>query len=167
MSSTIGIGGCSRSGKTTLAELLSWHYRTNNQRVIVLHQDDFVKKISDIPLVKDRTDWDTPLSIDFDFLLDSIAFFYKKCDVLIVEGLYTFYDPRLVVVYRHRIFCEISEKTFLERRTAETRWGREPDWFVRHVWDSFQKYGQPETDDNLRIVSGEEEFDLKKILRLY
>lgn len=157
----IGIGGCSCSGKTTLAEALAWHYRTLNKTAIVLHQDDFVRRTSDIPRIKDRTDWETPASIDFGRLDLAVRFFEQHFEVVLVEGLFAFADAALGQSYDFSFFVEITQSTFQTRRTSATRWGAEPDWFVQHVWDSFLKYGQP-TASAIR-VSGEQPFDVKAI----
>ncbi|MEL6252490.1 MAG: hypothetical protein AAFR87_10815, partial [Bacteroidota bacterium] len=58
----IGIGGLSRSGKTKLAKRVKGLYK--EQKVILLHQDDFVKAEEDIPLIQNHIDWEVPESID-------------------------------------------------------------------------------------------------------
>ena len=152
----IGIGGCSRAGKTTLAELIMWHYRKLNFRVIAIHQDDYVKRIRDIPLINEETDWETPDSIDFDLLEKSISFHRTKFDVIVLEGILTFASAELNKHFDRAFFIEISLDTFLKRRKAETRWGEEPDWYLEHVWASFQLFGQPPTTlEKLVKLSGE------------
>ncbi|TAF94471.1 MAG: hypothetical protein EAZ14_05445 [Runella slithyformis] len=157
----IGIGGCSRSGKTTLAEALVWHYRNLNQTAIALHQDDFVRRVADIPRVADRTDWETPASLDFDKLSQTVGFCAQHFDVVVVEGLFAFANAPLLEWYQHTFFVEISETTFKKRRAAEQRWGVEPDWFVQYVWDSFLKYGQPPAFT--ARLSGENPFEIATI----
>ena len=158
----IAIGGCSRSGKTTLAEALVWHYRNQNQTAVALHQDDFVRKTSDIPLIQDRTDWETPASIDFDKLAQTVQFYSAHFEVIVVEGLFAFANSDLNERYDYGLFVEISKTTFRTRRAAETRWGKEPAWFINHVWDSFQKYGQPPL--SAWQVNGEQAYDLAAIV---
>jgi nicotinamide/nicotinate riboside kinase len=157
----VGIGGCSCSGKTTLAEALVWHYRTQNKTAIALHQDDFVRKTSDIPLINDRTDWEVPASMDFEKMEAVVGFFQQHFEVVIVEGLFAFAFEPLCQLYDHCFFVEISEEVFKQRRKAAQRWGAEPDWFVQYVWDSFLKHGQPPT--TAKCVSGEMPFEIDKI----
>ena len=176
----IGIGGCSRSGKSTLAEDLTWHYRCHNLRTIVLRQDDFVIRTDDIPVIKGQSDWDNPLSIDFELVIETYKFLKNRFDIIIIDGLFAFYNNDLNRLYDKRILVEISEATFRTRRQAETRWGREPDWFIDHVWESYLKFGiydnrlqignsggsiviPDQQNDHLKI-SGEVPFELYKII---
>ncbi len=176
----IGIGGCSRSGKSTLAEDLTWHYRCHNLRTIVLRQDDFVIKTDDIPVIKGQSDWDSPLSIDFELMIETYKFLKNRFDVIIIDGLFAFYDNDLNKLYDKRILVEISETTFRTRRQAETRWGQEPDWFIDHVWESYLTFGITHNIDvkypsegfkpseGLHYfylkISGESPFELDKII---
>ncbi|ESA43675.1 hypothetical protein GE21DRAFT_3485 [Neurospora crassa] len=52
----IGISGCSSSGKTTLARLL----RDIFPNTFILHEDDFYKPESEIPMKEGLTNWDCP-----------------------------------------------------------------------------------------------------------
>jgi len=157
----IGIGGCSCSGKTTLAEALVWHYRTLNKTAIVLHQDDFVLRPTDIPLIKGRPDWETPASIDFERLDLGVRFFQQHFEIVLVEGLFAFANAALSQSYDFSFFVEITQSAFQTRRSATTRWGAEPDWFVQHVWCSFLKYGS--SPILATCVSGEQPFDIETI----
>jgi nicotinamide/nicotinate riboside kinase len=159
------IGGCSRSGKSTLASDLVWYFRNHNKRAIVLMQDDFVFRINDIPLINDRTDWDTPASLDFELMRQTILYFSQSFDVVILEGHFVFSDSKLIQLFDRQIFIKIPQQTFIQRRATETRWGQEPDWFVSHVWDSFLEYGQPSLSNiNLLTISGEKPFEMEKIV---
>ncbi len=160
----IGIGGCSRSGKTTLAADLVWYFRNQNKRAIAVSQDDFVFRVGDIPLINDRTDWDTPASLNFALMYQTISYLSQYFEVIILEGNFVFTDWNLNQLFDFHLFTQISESTFRQRRAAETRWGVEPDWFISHVWDSFLKFGQPPlVETNLLVVSGEVPFELEKI----
>ena len=65
----IGIGGVSRSGKSTLAALIYRLYTEGGQTAIVLAQDDFVFPTEQIPKIRngseEEIDWEIPESIDF------------------------------------------------------------------------------------------------------
>ena len=176
----IGIGGCSRSGKSTLAEDLTWYYRCHNLRTIVLRQDDFVIKTDVIPTIKGQPDWDSPLSVDSELMIETYKFLKNRFDVIIIDGLFAFHNADLNRLYDKRIFVEILETTFRARRQVETRWGQEPDWFIDHVWESYLKFGiydnrlqigdigvsitnSDQQNDYLKI-SGESPFELDKII---
>jgi len=161
----VGIGGRSRSGKTTLAEALVWHERTQNNRAIALHQDDFVKRIYDIPLIQGEIDWETPASIDFESLKKTISFLKTDFDFIVVEGFLPFADAELNAMYDGRFFTTISEETFRLRKATDDRWGEIPAWYINHIWESFQKYGQPPTDlPPLMEVNGEKPYNMDEIL---
>ncbi len=160
----IGIGGCSRSGKSTLARDLVWHFRNQNKRAITLSQDDFVLNINDIPTINDRTDWDSPASLNFELMYQTVAYLNQYFEVVILEGHFVFSDFNLKQLFDYQIFIQLSEITFRQRRAAETRWGQEPGWFVSHVWNSFIEYGQPSfLDTNLLTISGEKPFKIDTI----
>ena len=69
MSRIIGIGGCSRSGKSTLARRIK--ERFSDLCVLILDMDDFVLPKDQIPKIKDRTDWELPASVDFKKLIQA------------------------------------------------------------------------------------------------
>ncbi|WP_462252016.1 AAA family ATPase [Ekhidna sp.] len=151
MSRIIGIGGCSRSGKSTLARRIK--ERFSDLRVLILDMDDFVLPEDQIPKIKDLTDWELPASVDFKKLIQAVKTNQEDHDIIIVEGILIFAYTALLDLFDTTIFIEISKETFLDRRKRETRWGEEPDWFIEHVWESHLKYGTYKKTDI--IVSGE------------
>jgi nicotinamide/nicotinate riboside kinase len=161
----IGIGGVSRSGKSTLANLLVTHFRKNGQKAIIFHQDDFVFSETKIPKIRNRTDWESPQSIDFQLYKEVLELFQERFDVVIAEGLFAFYDDTINELYNHKFLVKISKRTFLIRRAMDTRWGYEPTWFIDHVWLSYLKYGKPKPELKVINLSGEDEFDMKTVIR--
>jgi nicotinamide/nicotinate riboside kinase len=161
----IGIGGVSRSGKSTLANLLVTHFRKNGKKAIIFHQDDFVFPETKIPKIRHRTDWESPQSIDFQLYKEVLELFEERFDVVIAEGLFAFYDEATNQLYDHKFLVKISKRTFLIRRAMDTRWGYEPTWFIDHVWLSYLRYGKPNSQLKVMNVSGEDEFDMKKIIK--
>ncbi len=162
----IGIGGVSRSGKSTLANLLVTYFRKTGKKAIIFHQDDFVFPETQIPKIKNKTDWESPQSIDFEQYREVIELFRTRFDVVIAEGLFAFYDEGINQLYDKKFHVKISKRTFLIRRAMDIRWGYEPTWFIDHVWQSFLKYGKPRKDlKGIVSVSGEDEFDMEKIIK--
>ena len=139
----IAIGGISQSGKSTLAHWLSKQLGD----CPVLSQDDHVMPKDQIPKVRDRIDWECPESIDWTAWASTIQQ-HQHHDYLIIEGLMVFWQEPVIPDFR--FWLGLDKTTFLERRRKETRWGPEPEWFLEHVWQSFIRYGQPPTDQNLK-----------------
>ena len=74
-------------------------------------------------------------------LFDLVEEFNRRFDVVIVDGLFAFYDPKLNTLYDKRLFIKISKRSFFIRKVADNRWGYIPTWFVDHIWKSFLKFG--------------------------
>lgn len=166
----IGIGGASRSGKTSLAILIKTILENNGQTAIVLGQDDYAfPEESDIPKIKHRVDWERPESIDFEWYKKDIFSKQKEYQNVIAEGLFNFYDADINALFDVNFFTQISKKTFLERKKVDTRWGIEPNWYIEHIWKSYLKYGRTILEDsyaNVVVLSGESEFNAKWIARI-
>lgn len=139
----IGIGGVSRSGKTTRALELQAQYQQQGKTVAVLHQDDYTQPKKKIPRVRYKIDWEHPGSMDFRRFEQAILDAQQAHDVVIAEGILAFYDPAVNALFDERIFMEIDRETFLERRSKEVRWGREPRWYLEYVWESYLRWGLP------------------------
>ncbi|MCA0365103.1 MAG: hypothetical protein U0V04_11555 [Spirosomataceae bacterium] len=162
----IGIGGPSRSGKSTLANLLVTHFRKTGKKAIIFHQDDFVFPETQIPKIRNKTDWESPLSIDHSLLYEVVADFKSRFDVVIVDGFFAFHDPWLNSLYDKRIFVKISKRTFIIRKSADSRWGYVPTWYIDHIWQAYLKEGKPSLNKkDYFIASGEDEFDLDAVFK--
>ena len=122
MGLVIGIGGASRSGKTSLAnrlqnKLLAYGTCT------VLHQDDYIRPIPEIPLIRGEVDWEHPDSLDYPHLRSLVRDAAAAHDFVIVEGFMLYPDPELTALCDVHVFCEIDKETFLERRRKDHRYG--------------------------------------------
>ncbi|KAK9332530.1 P-loop containing nucleoside triphosphate hydrolase protein [Lipomyces starkeyi] len=70
----IGVSGPSSSGKSTLARLLRYVLLKS----FILHEDDFYKPETEIPVVNGIEDWDCPEAIDFMALRAAIDYIKKN-----------------------------------------------------------------------------------------
>ena len=164
MAIVVGIGGVSRAGKTFLAELIS---QNNTARIVkTLAQDEFVKPIDEIPLIKGHIDWESPASIDFPRFKNAIISAAKESDIVIAEGLLSVYDPEIVNLFSKIIFISLSRDEFKRRKQNDLRWGTEPEWYIQHIWKSYLRFGQCHSDKaDILMLSGEEDFNLEEVLK--
>lgn len=164
MAIVVGIGGVSRAGKTFLAQLIS----QNLSSVIIktLPQDDFVKPVDEIPLINGHIDWESPESIDFPRYKNAIVAASEISDIVIAEGLLSVYNPDIVQLFDKIIFITLSFTEFNRRKQNDLRWGKEPDWYIQHIWKSYLRYGQrPSNNDNTLLIDGEFNFNIEKVLK--
>ncbi len=133
------IGGVSRSGKSTLAQQLASALGNS----AYLEQDFFVKPEEELPIIQDRIDWDHPDSVDWMSWKNAIRNNLENYAWVIAEGIYAFSDEEINAASHFSIELSIDKETFLEERRKEIRWGEEPEWFLEHVWQAHQKYGNP------------------------
>ena len=48
---------------------------------------------------------------------------------------------------------------FYKRKREDTRWGKEPDWYIDYIWDSYLKYGRlRDSDSKTLYVHGTEDW---------
>lgn len=129
------ISGYSQSGKSLLA---SWLVEVLPS-VVHLEQDKYVLPQSQIPTIRDRTDWETPESIDWDSWKKSIKKELKRCKYVIAEGLFVRHDEASVQQASLILQLTVTQKLFFQRRKQDPRWGQEPEWYLEYVWESHQK----------------------------
>ena len=141
----IAIGGVSRSGKSTLAQNLQTMIGGNSTHI---EQDDYIVAPEALPKIKDRTDWESPFSIDWSRFETSIQQASHNYAVVTVTGFLVFYQATINVLYDHRFLIRLDYDQFLERRAQDTRWqhlepGTEQRWYQEHVWASYLRFGKP------------------------
>ena len=155
----IGIGGMSRSGKTTLAQEIASNYPYGTACVLSL--DDYAVPEKDIPMINDMIDWEHPESIDFDrFYLDAVDN-NKEYDLVLVEGFLVFLHEPLRKAFNMKICLTISKQEFERRRKEQYT---EPQWYLDHIWDSYHRYqGRYEEECDL-LLDGAGDVDLVPIV---
>ncbi len=148
----IGIGGVSTAGKTTTASIIRNLFPF--KRVSILCQDDFVKDVNLIPRVADRVDWEHPDSIDHERLLSAVMVEREMNEIVIAEGLMIFYTEALRKIFDRKIFVSIDYDTFMQRKAFDNRWGHEPEWYIRHIWESYLNFGRIEASAEVLFLDG-------------
>ncbi|KAI9827216.1 MAG: Uridine kinase [Thelocarpon impressellum] len=173
--SIIGIAGSSGSGKTSLAvEIVS---ALDRPWVVILSMDSFYKPLTPPQLelaFRNEYDLDVPTAIDFDLLVAKLrelkhgkraeipVYSFEKHarlekttsiyspHVLILEGIYALYDPRVTELLDMKIFAEADADTCLARRITRDVRARGRDiegvikqWFA-FVKPNFEKHVDPQ-----------------------
>ncbi len=134
----IAIGGISRAGKTTMARKILNYFPESKK--VILHQDDYVNAGYDIPQINERINWEVPESIDFVRLKYDFNWMSEHLDVVILEGIFALYDEDMNRTFDKKLFVDLGYNKFIDRKSMDNRWGYEPDWYIQHIWDSYQKY---------------------------
>ncbi|MCF6183694.1 MAG: AAA family ATPase [Bacteroidales bacterium] len=159
----IGIGGCSNSGKSALAEKIDNFF--NVRKVKVLCQDDFVKRRDFLTEINGHIDWELPSTIKFDEYLNAVKKAAEKNDLVICEGLFAFWFDELNELYNKKIFLKLDKKTFFERKQKDLRWGKEPDWYIEHIRQSYLKYGQLNLPkENTLFIDASKNIDFDEVI---
>ena len=158
----IGIGGISTAGKSKLASRLKEYF--SDKKVSVLCQDNYAMPTPQIPKINGHTNWEIPESLDFDKFYHIILEEKKANNIVIAEGLFVFYEKRLLDIFDKKIFMFISKETFLERKSADFRWGKEPEWYMEYIWDSHHNYcNVDDFTQNTLILSGENHLKFNEV----
>jgi len=162
----IAIGGVSRAGKSTLAKLLKVECEKLGKKVSIVERDKYVFAEKRIPKIRDKTDWESPASIDFKKFHKAIQKAKKEYDYVITEGLLVYHNPSVNITYDKNIFIEIPKTLFVERKNIDLRWGStpEPKWYIDHIWKSYQRFGKVNLPAEFLRLSGKQKFDLAKVL---
>lgn len=160
----LAIGGVSNAGKSTLAAEIQKYLPEKN--IVVICQDDFVADEKNFPMINGRPDWEHPESIDHEGFMQSILKHLKQDHLVIAEGLLVFHRPETRQLFDKGIFIEIERHTFLQRKNNDFRWGPQPDWYLRHIWESYLKYGQAlNCSFPLLRIRGDQPFDMTDIMQ--
>lgn len=158
----VAIAGVSQAGKSTLAGKLRAALGANLSTVLC--QDDFVRDPEAIPAVKDHIDWEHPDSIDHEKFRHAIVAEAGRNQYVIVEGLMVLWDSETRRLFDKCIFIEIDKPTFIKRKSADDRWGIEPEWYVEHIWQSYLRFGQTPESQECHVVNGCQPIDLQQII---
>ncbi|KAF7947760.1 hypothetical protein EAE96_008839 [Botrytis aclada] len=173
--SIIGIAGSSGSGKSTLSHAII--SQMNLPWVCILSMDSFYKSLDAEGSRKaflNEYDFDSPDAIDFDRLVEilqdlkagkraeiPIYSFAKHArekettsiyspHVLILEGIFALYDPRVLELLDMKVFCQADGDTCLSRRILRdvAERGRDIEGVIKQwfgfVKPNFQRYVEPQ-----------------------
>ncbi|MDO9510652.1 MAG: hypothetical protein Q7J34_02735 [Bacteroidales bacterium] len=168
MSIIIGIGGVSRAGKSMLADEISLLFPASSVRII--HQDNYPLPVENIPKLHGRLNWEVPESLDIQHMLKDIRDAVQNFQYVIVEGLFAFAYPDILALYHVGFEIRIREDCYYRRKVSDNRWGHEPEWYKKHIWEAHFSY-RIENNQSfaVHILDGEKPFDprfLRKALAI-
>ena len=159
----IGIGGVSNAGKSSLALRIKNYY--SSKKVAILCQDDYAFPSEKIPLIKDHIDWECPESIDFINFEKAVIDAMAENDVVIAEGIFAYHHNNSNKLFDKKIFLTLDSRFFFMRKNTDLRWGKEPDWYIEHIWNNHIKYCKQNIPDDAIKVKAGKEIDLETIIR--
>ncbi|KAK2593501.1 Uridine kinase [Conoideocrella luteorostrata] len=168
--SIIAVAGSSGSGKSTLSQAIV--KKLNLPWVVILSMDSFYKTLTPEQsklAFANEYDFDSPDAIDFDVLVDRLqdlkagkraeipVYSFQKHQrlqhttsiysphVLILEGIFALYDPRVIGLIDMGIYCEADGDTFVRdvRERGRDIEGCIKQWFG-FVKPNFEKFVEPQ-----------------------
>ncbi|XVF70945.1 hypothetical protein PTKIN_Ptkin11bG0203000 [Pterospermum kingtungense] len=165
----IGVAGGAASGKTTVCDMII--QQLHDQRVVLVNQDSFYHNLTEEELGKvHEYNFDHPDAFDTDKLLDSMENLrhgiavdipnydfksYKNnvfparrvnpSDVIILEGILIFHDPRVRELMNMKIFVDSDADVRLARRIRRDTVEKGRD--IGAVLDQYSKFVKPAFDD--------------------
>lgn len=168
----VGISGGSGSGKTYFIKRLIDAFEDG--QLCVVSQDNYYKPLALQPRDEnDIANFDTPFSIDFEAYLNDILAIklgevvrkteytfnnpkitprlltFQPAPILVLEGIFALYDPKLLPHIDLKIFIEANEEIKLNRRISRDNIERGYDIddvlyrYENHVSPTFEKYIKP------------------------
>lgn len=164
----IGIGGCSCSGKSTLAKSLASYLGTSSNPCPTVHVDKFFKPESEMALIETPNserfrNWEIPSSTDFaravQFIEQVKSKMLREMDAnsprtmfIIVEGFLIYAHKPLLPMFDVKFFLKINRETSYARRmqnkpVPET-------YFHSVIWPMHLKHGQPPQNGLIHTLDG-------------
>lgn len=116
----VGIGGCSASGKSTLADRLA--ERLAGYRTEVFHMDRYFREPAERPAVtgilngRVYRDDNHPETLDLERLRADVLALREERDVLLIEGMFILWDEAMSPVLDLKVFVDCDPDERLTRR---------------------------------------------------
>lgn len=183
----VGITGGSASGKTAFLNSLVNSFDPN--QICLISQDNYYKPHTLQPVdEKGITNFDTPLSLDFELFARDIASLksgsvvkrpeytfnnptrrpkiltFNPAPIIIVEGIFVFYFPHVAKLIDLKIFIDAKEHVKLSRRIRRDREERGYDIedvlyrYEKHVAPTYEKYIAPFKYDSDIVIPNNDHF---------
>ncbi|KAK5974998.1 hypothetical protein GCK32_011448 [Trichostrongylus colubriformis] len=175
----IGVSGGPTSGKTSVIERIMDRFRefdeARSEQVITISMESFYKELTEEEQVRAEAgeyDFDHPAAFDFDKLAETISLLeqghtvtiprydyltsksdgticLEPADVIIIEGILTFYDERIREKFTIKLFVDADADVRLARRVKrDTVYRKRPlsmvlSQYTNLVKPAFEEFCQP------------------------
>ena len=161
----IGIGGCSNSGKSALADQIV--QKLSGKSSIVFCQDDYTIEEDQIPNHYEHTDWEIPESIDIVKYIQDVNDAKESYDLIICEGLFPFWFEELNELINSQVYLNLDKDEFMLRKAKDNRWGEDPEWYMRHIWDNHIIYGKIKNkhEEDICVDANLGVFDVAEVIK--
>jgi uridine kinase len=158
---TIGIGGGSASGKTTIARQIAQELCP--LRTDLVRQDAFYLPVEELPTYDSeahgcpRPDWNRPDSFDFEALWCRCTT-VSEVDVLIIEGILVLHYPQLRDLMDVKCYVEADSDERVIRRVRRNiaRWPLEEigTYYIESVRHQHERYNAPSREHADLVIPG-------------
>ncbi|CAH8392228.1 unnamed protein product [Eruca vesicaria subsp. sativa] len=163
----IGVAGGAASGKTSVCDMII--QQLHDQRVVLVNQDSFYHSLTEEELARvNEYNFDHPDAFDTDHLLScmeklrqgqavdipkydfktyksSVSRRVNPSDVILLEGILLFHDPRVRGLMNMKIFVDTDADVRLARRIKRDTSQNDRD--IGTVLDQYSKFVKPAFDD--------------------
>lgn len=140
----IGISGATGSGKSTFSDNLKGYF--SDYKILVINMDKYYKEESERPKMKgifdgkEYIDDNHPMALDIDrCYMDIQNAINDDYDIVIVEGIFVFYDRRIFNILNLKIFvdCDVDER-FARRILRHISFGENLDVITKRYVQAVQ-----------------------------
>ncbi|KAL5125970.1 Uridine kinase-like protein 4 [Glycine soja] len=145
----IGVAGGAASGKTSVCDMIV--QQLHDQRVVLVNQDSFYHNLTQEELTRVQDyNFDHPEAFDTEQLLRVMDKLKRgqavnPADVIILEGILVFHDPRVRALMNMKIFVDTDADVRLARRIKRDTADNARD--IGAVLDQYSKFVKPAFDD--------------------
>lgn len=184
----IGISGASGSGKTRFIKQVAGNFR--DDQVCLISQDNYYKPRNEQPLDDEGVqNFDLPESMDLERFHEDIKtlisgekvvleeytynnpglpkkqIVFKPAPVLIIEGIFIFYDKNIRQLIDLKLFLDAMEHIMLSRRIIRDEKERGYDLqdvlyrYKNHVMPAFRKFILPYQEECHLVIKNNYDFD--------
>ncbi|EYC31625.1 hypothetical protein Y032_0003g1154 [Ancylostoma ceylanicum] len=147
----LAIAGCTNSGKTTIAKILTKMFEEEGTTVTVIHQDEFYYTKEKVEKTYRKSgsnpgffyNYDTRSAVDHEKMISAITAASLMNDYVVVEGNMLTEWPDVIELCDRVIFLTLDQDTCRRRRAKRTYDPPDvPGYFEEVLWPAYQQHLQ-------------------------